>query len=139
MSDAEVSIAVHAERVGFIGVASDDTNMDTKADLPTNDSENNWPCCDRISHEWNHFTHGKRFQRFERIMLAILSTADHWSDIVLVFIWFTEDIPTIVPLQGLIFWSLTSIFPIFAYPEWYVKLAMPFGIGTFPFFTVGVF
>ena len=73
----------------------------------------------------------------QTIFMALLSGADHWSDIILVGIWFTSDIPVIVPLQGLFFFSLTSIIPMLFYEEWYVKLAMPFGLGTYSKFSHG--
>ena len=87
--------------------------------------------CTRVSEWWNKVSHTENFARMQRIILSVLSSSDHISDVILVMVWFTTDIPVIIPLIGLFFISLTSTAPIFMFDEWYVKLAMPLGFGIF--------
>ena len=69
------------------------------------------------------------FMAMQRTLLSIVSSSDHISDAILIGVWFTKNIPIILPLMGLFSILLTSIVPIFLFNEWYVKMAMPFGFG----------
>ena len=64
--------------------------------------------------------------------MGLLSTVDHFSDIWVVAIWFSStQIPTSIPVLGLIAIAMTTLLPMIFYDECYIKCAMPYGLGKY--------